>query len=70
MDLNLEVLSEKSERNEIFNFKEKERQLKFKDFTSQTSDFSISFENEKPLQQQICDWQNTRKLFCMKALRK
>ena len=35
IDLNMEIVSHKPERREIFNFKEKEGQLKFKTITSE-----------------------------------
>ena len=40
MDLNLEVIKEKPERLELFNFKEKESQDKFRVLTSETTNFT------------------------------
>ena len=67
MDLDLEVVSCKPERREIFNFKETEGQKRFKELTSKTNEFSACFENNLPLQQQIIRWQATLKSYCKKA---
>ena len=70
IDLDMEIISQKPERREIFNFKEKEGQLKFKTITSETNDFSACFENDLSLQQQIKLWQETLKAHCQKAFKK
>ena len=70
MDLDLEVVSCKPERREIFNFKETEGQNRFKELTSKTNEFSACFENNLPLQQQIIRWQATLKSYCKKAFKK
>ena len=57
LDLDLEVISEKPQRREIWNFKNKECQEKFKMQTSQTKDFSNCFQNNLPIIKQIENWQ-------------
>ena len=70
MDLDLKVESAKPERNEIYNFKEKEGQIKFKQITSNTSEFTDCFKNEKPLLEQVENWENVLKTACKKAFKK
>ena len=45
MDLNLKITHEKPAREELYNFKNKEAQIKFKNLTSETKDFTNCFEN-------------------------
>ena len=43
MDLNLKIMHEKPARDELYNFKNKEAQIKFKNLTSETKDFTNCF---------------------------
>ena len=43
MDLNLKITHEKPARDELYNFKNKEAQIKFKNLTSETKDFTNCF---------------------------
>jgi hypothetical protein len=69
MDLDIRVEHEKPESVEIFNFNEGESKEKFKTITSDTNDFTQCFENEKPLFEQIENWQHTLKTFCKKSFK-
>ena len=53
MDVTLEVITEKPERKEIFNFKHKESQVNFKKNTSNTKEFSECFESDLPILEQV-----------------
>ena len=65
LDLDIALENVKPERVEIFSFKEEKSQLKFKTLTSETMDFSQCFEDGKPLLQQIRNWQQTLKTYCI-----
>ena len=52
LDLKLELISQKPERKEIFNFKNKESQAIFKEMTSKTNEFSECFNNDQPILKQ------------------
>ena len=56
IDIDLKVIVEKPKRNEIWNFKSKEGQEKFKTLTSETNDLSNCFKNNLPVQKQIENW--------------
>ena len=56
MDVNLKIVSEKPKRREIWNFKNKESQKKFKKLTTETKDFSECFENDLSVFDQINKW--------------
>ena len=43
MDINLEFISEKPERVELFNFKDKDSQVVFKKITTETDEFTKCF---------------------------
>ena len=49
MDVKLELIADKPQRKEIFNFKDKDSQAYFKEITSKTSEFSNCFDNNKPV---------------------
>ena len=70
IDLDLEIVSCKPERREIYNFKETEGLKRFKEITSNTNKFSACFENMLPLQEQIKLWQDTLKSDCKIAFKK
>ena len=54
MDLDLKIETEKPERRELWNFKNKEAQNNFKAQTTNTKDFSECFSNKLPvLDQQL-----------------
>ena len=70
LDLDLDFVSEKPERIEIFNFKNTESQAVFRKLTSETEDFTNCFQDGKPLKQQIENWQRTLKNYCQKSFKK
>ena len=70
MDLDLKYVSEKPQRVEIFNFKEKEAQILFKKLTSETDVFSNCFLNKSPLSLQVKMWRSTLESYCQKSFRK
>ena len=70
MDLDLKIESVKPERTELFNFKNNDDQIKFKQLTSETSEFSQCFENNLNLFEQIANWQNVLNSYCSKAFKK
>ena len=53
MDLNLEVVKEKPERLELFKFKVKESQDKFRVLTSETTKFTECFSGKIPFKKEI-----------------
>ena len=52
MDLNLKILAAKPLRREIWNFKNKQSQEKFKQETSKTRDFTNCFQNDLDVEKQ------------------
>ena len=70
MDLQVEYKSEKPARLEIFDYKNKEDQSKFKILTTNTEEFTRCFESGKPLEKQFDVWMHTLKQFCKKSFRK
>ena len=70
MDLNLEVVKDKPERLELFNFKEKESQEKFRVLTSETSKFTECFSGKIPLEKEIDNWRKVLKSFCHQSFKK
>ena len=54
----------------MFNFKDKEGQVKFQQLTSETSEFSQCFESNAPLSEQIENWRRALKSSCRKAFSK
>ena len=70
MDVQLEVLPDKPQRREIFNFKDKQAQSIFKENTSKTKEFSKCFMNSKPLNHQINDWRNVLNDYCKMSFKK
>ena len=69
MDVNLELIADKPQRKEIFNFKDKDSQAYFKEITSKTEEFSNCFDNNKPLEEQIYDWRKVLKTHCKTAFK-
>ena len=70
MDVDLELINEKPERFEFFDFKNKNSQETFKKLTSETAEFSNCFSDEKPLHKQVENWNRVLKSYCRKAFRK
>ena len=70
VDMDLKVITEKPKRNEIWNFKNKEAQAKFKILTSETDDFSECFNNTLPVLKQVEMWRSTFNLHVSKAFKK
>ena len=70
MDVNLEISHEKNERIEIFNFKDGEGQINFKNLTTKTDEFTKCFMNEKPFKEQMKEWEQLLNKFCSKSFKK
>ena len=71
MDLNLKIINEKPTRQEVYDFKNRKSQLKFKTLTTDTQDFTNCFENdETSVLIQIEKWRRILKSYCRKAFRK
>ena len=70
MDVELEVTKEKPERQEVFNFKDKESQELFKVMTSETEAFTDCFDNKIPLLQNVENWRKILNSFCKKSFKK
>ena len=56
LDVDMDILVEKPERREIFNFKDRESQEKFKIDTTNTNEFTSCFATDLPLKDQIKNW--------------
>ena len=70
MDMDLEFESEKPQRVEIYDFKNKEGQKKFKKLTSETDVFSKCFSDGRPLLLQIKEWKYLLEKYCQNSFRK
>ena len=70
MDLNLKVITEKPKRREIWNFKNKEAQKKFRTLTTETKEFSRCFDNNLSVLEQINEWRTVFNLNVSNAFRK
>ena len=70
MDIDLQFENEKPQRIEIYNFKEREAQLKFKKLTSETDEFSECFTDDTSLLQQVENWRAKLEKFCKKSFKK
>ena len=70
LDLNIEITKEKTERLEIFNFKDKISQEVFKKNTSKTDQFTKCFEGEDLLSEKIEKWRKLLDSECSKAFKK
>ena len=70
MDLDLKVATEKPERVEVWNFKNKEAPNIFKIQTTETNEFSSCFSNNLPVLKQIQNWQYIFKSHCKKSFKK
>ena len=71
MDLDIKIKPEKPVREEIYNFRNKKAQKKFKMLTTGTSAFTDCFENSnESILTQITEWRKILKMFCGKAFKK
>ena len=70
LDLDLDFVSEKPSRVEIYNFKDEEGQQKFHKLTSDTSDFSKCFTDQVPLMSQVENWRKTLEKYCKQSFKK
>ena len=70
MDVKIEVETEKPERTEVFNFKDKDAQQTFKEVTTETQEFTNCFNTNLPLMKQIENWRNVLKACCSRSFKK
>ena len=70
MDLNLQLVSSKPERKEIYNFKDTKSQETFHKMTSNTKEFSNCFQNNLPIHVQVQNWRRMLKSYCQNILKK
>ena len=70
IDLNLNIVTEKPKRVEVWNFKNHEAQAKFKIQTSETNDFSSCFEDNLPILGQIKNWRDVFEIHCRNSFKK
>ena len=70
LDIDLQFESEKPQRVEIYNFKEREAQIKFRKLTSETDEFSKCFTDETPLLQQVNNWRGILEKYFKKSFSK
>jgi hypothetical protein len=66
MDVNLNVLTEKPVRRELYNLKNREAQESFKQATSETNEFTSCFNNHLPVLNQVENWRKVLKFHCSK----
>ena len=57
MDVDIEIEVNKPERVEIYDFKDNVAQMKFKQLTTETQEFTRCFENSLPVSKQVDLWQ-------------
>ena len=70
IDIDLEIITEKPKRHEVWNFKNQEAQESFKSLTSETEEFSNCFKNNLPVMKQIDNWRNVFQSHVKKAFKK
>ena len=70
LGLDIEITKEKSERLEVFNFKDENSQKVFKINTSETDEFTKCFEGEDQLIEKIEKWIKVLDNECSKAFKK
>ena len=70
LDINLELISEKPERIELFNFKDEKSQLIFRKSSSETDEFTNCFLDEAPLEIQVENWRKVLHSHCKNAFKK
>ena len=60
LDMNIDVIKEKPEKQEVFNFKNKKSQEVFKTITSETNEFNDCFKDESNLLTKIEKWRKKK----------
>ena len=70
LELNLEYSRKKTDRVEVFQFKDKNAQALFKDLTTKTTEFSKCFENDLNFEEQANNWKKVLKSHFYKAFKK
>ena len=70
IDIDLKLSFDKPERRELWNFKNKESQEKFKILTSETDELSKCFKNDQSVIKQIENWKSVFDSYCRKAFKK
>ena len=70
LDLDIEVVKEKPERQEIFDFKDKKSQEAFKINTSETNEFTDCFNGKQTLMEKIEKWRKVLDIHCAKSFKK
>ena len=70
LEINLQFSKLKTERIEIFNFKNREGQQLFQNLTTNTSEFSDCFQNNLPFETQAMNWRKVLNKFFHKSFKK
>ena len=70
MDVNLNFIDMKPERQEMLNYKDTEGQAMFREITSYTNDFSKCFSSNIPLNKQLDKWRLVLSSYCNKSFKK
>ena len=70
LEIMLDFSSFKPERIEIFLFKNKDSQMKFKNLTSNTNEFTRCFEDDSPFETQAAKWRKLLNSFFHKSFKK
>ena len=70
LDINIEIVKEKPDRQEIFDFKDKKSQEAFKTNTSETMEFTNCFDGKETLMEKIEKWTKVLNSHCSKAFKK
>ena len=70
MDLDLKFESERPERVEMYDFKNKDGQEIFKKLTSETNELSNCFTDESPILSQVQRWRDLLEVYFQKSFRK
>ena len=70
LELRLQFEEKKKERQEIFNFKDKDCQNLFLNLTSQTDKFTECFDNNLKFEEKTSKWKKTLTEFCHKSFTK
>ena len=70
MDVDIEIEVNKPERVEIYDFKDNVTQMKFKQLTTETQEFTRCFENSLPVSKQVDLWQEVLETYFKKSFKK
>ena len=70
LEVNLQFLNIKTERIEIFQFKNRNSQLEFKNLLTNTTDFSSCFSNNLQFEDQANNWKMVLNNYFFKAYKK